>query len=112
LRNVLLALFATILVLMLAGTIWASLERNVFDAGGELLRNPWGVMTLADAVFGFVTFSVWVVYRERQVVRRTVWILAIFALGNIAMATYLLVALARMPAGSPLEELLLRRRDR
>lgn len=102
-------LFALILAAMIGVTGWAGSQRNLFEAGGELLRNPWGVATLFDAYFGFVTFFVWVAYKERTILARVAWFVLIMALGNIAMALYVLLHLFRMPAGGSVEQLLLRR---
>lgn len=102
-------LFIVVLVSMIAVTTWAGSERNLFEAGGELLRNPWGVATLADAYFGFLTFYVWVAYKERTVLARVAWFILIMALGNIAMSVYVLVQLFRMPARGSIDQLLLRR---
>ena len=102
-------LFLVVLVSMIAVTTWAGSERNLFEAGGELLRNPWGVATLADAYFGFLTFYVWVAYKERTALARVVWFILIMALGNIAMSVYVLLQLFRMPADGSIVQLLLRR---
>ena len=106
---VLRGLFALILVSMIAVTTWASLERSMFEAGGELLRNPWGIATLSDAYCGFLTFFVWVAYKERTMVARAGWFVLIMALGNIAMSFYVLLQLFRIPADGSVEQLLLRR---
>lgn len=102
-------LFIGVLVSMIAVTTWAGSERNLFEAGGELLRNPWGVATLADAYFGFLTFYVWVAYKERTVLARVAWFILIMALGNIAMSFYVLLQLFRMPPNASIAQLLLRR---
>jgi len=101
-------LFAGILVVMLAVTTWASLDRSVFQAG-NLLDDPWGVATLVDAYMGFLTFYVWVAYKERDLGRRLLWFVLIMGLGNIAMAAYVLIQLFGLPSGASLETLLLRK---
>jgi hypothetical protein len=60
-----------------------------------------------DAYFGFVTFYVWLAYKETSWVRRAVWLLAILLLGNFAMSAYVLWQLSRMKQFS-WEALLLR----
>lgn len=102
-------LFTLILVSMIGVTTWAGSKRNMFEAGGELLRNPWGAATLADAYFGFLTFFAWVAYKERSMLARAVWFVLIMGLGNIAMSFYVLLQLFRMPANGSVEQLLLRR---
>lgn len=103
-------LFATIFVVMVASTIVTSLEQSIFTGGPELLQNPWGVMTLLDAYFGFLTFYVWVAWREASWASRLAWFIAIMLLGNIAMSAYMLIALFRLPATASVDSLLLRHR--
>jgi len=105
-------LFAVILVTMLAGTTWAMLEESVFDGGSHILRYRWGWMTLADAYFGFLTFFVWLAYKETSSLARIAWFVAIMVLGNIAMSAYMLLQLFRLPSDAPLEQLFLRRTAR
>jgi hypothetical protein len=62
-----------------------------------------------DAYAGFITFYVWVVYREPRLLPRIVWFILIMGLGNIATAAYVLLQLARMRPGDTWESLLLRR---
>jgi hypothetical protein len=109
-RTALKLLFATILVAMLAVTTKASLEQALWDWQG-LVREPdrwWTIATLADAYFGFLTFYAWVFYKETRGAARAGWFVAIMLLGNIAMAVYVLRALARLRDDEPLERLLLR----
>jgi len=110
-RPALRLLFGTILVVMLAVTGWASLQQPVWQWRG-LLTEPdrwWTMATLADAYCGFLTFYAWVFYKERRASARLGWFLAIMSLGNMAMATYVLLQLARWRAGEPAAKLLLRR---
>jgi hypothetical protein len=106
--NGLKVLFAAILALMLYVTVTAAMERGVFVAGAELWRNAWFRATLADAYCGFLTFYVWVFYRERGAAARAGWLVGILALGNIAMSLYVLLRLVRLPPGAGVERLLLR----
>jgi hypothetical protein len=99
-RSFLLALFAGIFVLMASLTIWASLERSVFSVG-YLFDERWFVATFCDAYCGFITFYVWVAYRESSLVARAGWFIGIMCLGNIAMAAYMLLQLWRWRPGEP-----------
>lgn len=101
-------LFALVLAGMLAVTVAASLERGVFDAAADLWHDAWFRATLADAYFGFLTVYVWIAYREPGWPRRILWFVLLMALGNLAIAGYLLWALFRLPADAPLDRLLLR----
>lgn len=104
-------LFATILLAMVVASVLASQDRGIFEAGGELLSDPWFQVTLLDAYCGFITFYAWVAYRETAVWSRVLWFVLIMCLGNIAMAVYMLIQLIRLPASAPLSELLLRKNE-
>jgi len=112
-RTALLVLFGGILAAMLVVTVTASLHQPLWEWGG-LTAEPdrwWTYATLADAYFGFLTFYAWVFYKETRAAARAGWFVAIMLLGNIAMAVYVLLQLAKLPAGAPLSRLLLREGD-
>ncbi len=110
-RQILRLVFSLILLGMLAVTGWASLQQPVWAWGG--LTGPdaaWTWATLADAYAGFLTFYAWVFLRERSVLARIGWLAAILLLGNIAMSTYMLIALNRLSDDAPLSDLFSRSR--
>jgi hypothetical protein len=94
---------------MVAVTTWASLEANVLVGFQRLLADRWGVATLFDAYFGFLWFWLWIAYREASPWRRLFWLLLLFALGNLAVAAYVMIQLAGLKSGEGVEALLLRR---
>jgi hypothetical protein len=106
--NLLKVLFTAILVSMLWVTIGASLDRGVLDAAEDLWPDPWFRATLADAYFGFLTVYVWVAYKERTLLARSVWLVAFLGLGNIAIAVYVLIQLFKAGRGASLQSVLLR----
>ena len=101
-------IFASILVVMLMVTIRASLYCPIYAVPQDVVRDPWFQATLVDAYCGFLTFFVWVAYREQTPIARVMWFVAIMGLGNMAMAAYVLWQLYRLPAGATMETLLLR----
>lgn len=105
------AFFITVLLGMLAVTLWASLHENVGVGLLKVLREPWAAATLADAYCGFLTFFLWVCYKEGCVFNRLGWFVAILIFGNIAMASYALIELWRLPPGAGPAEFLARRKD-
>ena len=108
-KRLLQVFFVAVLAAMTWVTVRASLHENVVSATGPLLANPWGVATLFDAYLGFLTFYLWLLYKEQRWWPRLYWLLLILALGNFAMAFYMLRELARLPAHEPLSALLTRR---
>ena len=101
---------AVVLVAMLVVTTWASSEIAVWKIPRDVVTHPWFIATLFDTYFGFLTFYVWLAYKETANLARILWLLAILALGNIAMAIYLLRELFRLPPTATMEDLLLMRK--
>jgi predicted permease len=106
---VLRALFALILFAMLSLTITATIDQNIFEAVGNIWPNWWFKATLADAYFGFLTFFVWVAYKEVDLWRKLLWFAAIMLLGNLAISAYMLLELYKVQVGDTPETLLTRR---
>jgi uncharacterized membrane protein YczE len=104
------ALFVVILGSMLWVTTWASSQCPLFGVPRAVATHPWFIATMFDAYWGFVTFFVWVCYRQTSWVARIAWFLAIIALGNIAMSSYCLAALTQAPRDGSLSEVLVTRR--
>jgi predicted permease len=107
--NILKVLFTFILFAMLSVTITATIHQNIFEAVGNIWPNWWFRATLADAYFGFLTFFVWVAYKELHLWRKLVWFALIMLLGNLAISAYMLLELYKLQAGDNLETLLTRR---
>ena len=99
-------LFGTIFVWMVVMTIQTSLAVSLWKSWPGFAANPWAVATLWDAYFGFLTFYLWVVYKERKLVSCVVWFLLIMGLGNIAMSFYVLIQLMSLQREDPAEKIL------
>ena len=108
-RQALKILFALILLAMIAVTTWASLHESVVPAAVRLWDDPWGRATLFDTYFAFLTFYLWVAYKEPGPARRVAWFLGVMLLGNMAIAAYMLKELARLGDDEPWDTLLTRR---
>lgn len=102
-------LFGAIFLWMTVATVRASLEASLAAAWPAFAANPWAVATLYDAYCGFLTFYVWVLYKERRAAMRVLWFLLVMALGNIAVSLYVLIQLFRLPAGESAETILWRK---
>jgi len=101
-------LFAGIFVWMILLTVRTSLAVSLWSAFDSFAGNPWAVATLYDAYFGFLTFWLWVAYKEETMWRRILWFVLIMALGNIAMSLYVLIQLFRLKPEDPVEAVLWR----
>jgi hypothetical protein len=111
-HNALKWLFGFILLSLAALTGWASTQQSLLEWGGLTTPpdNLWTIATLVDAYYGFVTFYVWVLWKETRAGPRAGWFVGIMLLGNIAMAAYVLLQLSRLKPGETMAELLATRR--
>ncbi len=101
-------LFSAIFLWMTFATIRTSLEISLWDAIPAYAANPWAMATLYDAYCGFITFYVWVVYKEQRWLPCIIWFLLIMGLGNIAMSVYVLIQLFQLRPDEPAEKALWR----
>jgi hypothetical protein len=101
-------LFSFILLSLAAWNLWASSRQPVWQWGGLTTPpdNLWTIATLIDAYYGFITFYVWVLWKEPRIRPRVLWFLGIMLLGNIAMAAYVLRQLARLAPADSMSTLL------
>ncbi|MFY9924610.1 MAG: DUF1475 family protein [Opitutaceae bacterium] len=104
------ALFLAVLLSMISVTAWAGLHCPLFGVPRLVATHPWFIATIVDAYSGFITFYVWVCYRESAWTARVAWFLAIMSLGNIAMASYCLAALSGTSSRAGLGRILAERR--
>lgn len=110
-KSALKLIFSGILLCMVIYTSWASTRQGVLQWGG-LTTGPdrfWTIATLLDAYFGFLTFYVWVFYKEARWAMRIVWFIGIMALGNMAMSAYVLLQLLRLRPEQPASDMLVAR---
>jgi predicted permease len=105
------ALFLVVLASMLSVTSWASLQCPLFAVPRDVYAHPWFIATMADTYWGFLTFYVWVFYKQTSGIARGAWLVAILLLGNIAMSVYCLAELFRAAPGDGLAPVLTTRRN-
>jgi len=97
-------LFGFIFLSLLVWTSYASTKQGVTAWGGltTLPDKYWTIATLMDAYYGFITFFVWVCFKEQRWLARLCWFVAIMLFGNMAMSLYVLIQLSRLgPAEKP-----------
>lgn len=104
-------LFIGIFTVMAALIVWASLNQPIFGIPPEVRSNPWFIATLFDAYFAFLTFYVWVAWKEPKLAARILWLVTVLLWGNFAMAVYMLVELFRIDRIERLGEVFTTRRE-
>jgi hypothetical protein len=83
---------ALVLFLVMTGSIaWAFLTGDFRAEGAILTDLPWGVVSLVDLYTGFTLFSLWIIYRERSMTAKILWVAAMMTLGFAAGSLYVLV---------------------
>jgi Protein of unknown function (DUF1475) len=104
-------IFVAIFIWMIAMTTYVSIHKPLSQAGSEFSwsGSPWAVATLFDAYFGFLTFFIWVCFKERGLLAKVIWFVLVMALGNIAMSGYVLMQLFKLKSDEPLSNLILKR---
>jgi len=104
-------LFIGIFATMSGFITWASLAQPIFGIPREVFTNPWFVTTLVDAYLAFITFYVWVAWKEQSTGARVLWLIVVLLWGNFAMAIYVLIELFRIDHVNRLNEVVTQRRE-
>ena len=81
------------LLAMTAVLVNGFINGNFAEDGSALLANPWGLVSFVDLYVGFALFSVWIAFRETNIVAAIVWILLMMVLGFFTGSLYMLIAL-------------------
>lgn len=81
------------LLAMTAALIYGFTAGNFLEDGAQLLSNPWGVVSFIDLYVGFTLFSLWIIYREKSVLRSIIWVFFMLTLGFFTGSLYTFIAL-------------------
>jgi hypothetical protein len=82
--------FVFVLAAMIGVTTWASLEANVFEGFHYLFADRWGIATLMDTYFSFITIYLWIAFKEKSILSKAVWLVLVCGFGSIAFSIYIL----------------------
>jgi hypothetical protein len=104
-------MFGAIFLWMLGMTVHIQMEKSLLTSPTEFswVTSPWACATLFDAYFAFLTFFVWVCYKESSLAARIVWFVLIMALGNIAISSYMLLQLFKLKTDQPWHDIFQRK---
>lgn len=89
------AAFALALVALI---IWAGFNANFLGSFGQVVADPWGLVAIADLYFGFVLFAGVILAVDGVKPVSFIWLLALFCLGNVLSALWLILRLPRLVA--------------
>jgi hypothetical protein len=84
------------LLAFLAVFVWAAFADPTFAGFLTAVREPWGLVVTLDFAFGCLLLS-WIIYYVEGSARAALpWAVALFIVGNIVGAIYLLTRLDRI----------------
>lgn len=106
-RKLLFVFFSIMLASMIIICFYAGSKQNMFEYFNEHISDPWFFATILDCYWGFLIFYGWLIYQEKSWMIRIPSLIAIFSLGNIAVALYGLFRTIRLPANASFEDFLL-----
>jgi hypothetical protein len=98
-------IFSVILVWISYQVITTSLESNLFKEWDFLGSIPWMRATLWDFYANLFVIYLWVLYKERNIAVKILWLVLLFCLGSIATCIYMLIQLFKLKEGEGLGEL-------
>jgi hypothetical protein len=88
--------YLIVLTLVMGGALaYGFIVGDFRKDGGELMDNPWGIVSLFDVYVGFFFFIGWIVYRESCPGIMLAWSVAILLGGNVVSGLYAVIALLR-----------------
>lgn len=85
------------------------MQESILKIHPSVTGDPWFIATLFDAYFAFLVIFLFVCYREKSFLSKALWGIAFAALGNIAIAVYMLIALGKLKPDAGVEELFRRK---
>lgn len=71
--------------------VYSMVVGDFFGEGSILMSLVWGQMSLVDLYVGFVLVYAWIFYREKAVIPRILWFVAMMVFGNLTFAVYILL---------------------
>ena len=80
------------LIIMTIGIANAFISGDLATEGALILQIPWGIVSLVDLYTGFTLFSIWIVYREKSILAKIVWVGMMMVLGFWAGSLYMFIA--------------------
>ncbi len=83
------------LLAMIAVLLNGFVNGSFSEDGAKLLANPWGIVSVVDLYVGFILFSMWIAFREKNAASAVIWIILMMVFGFLTASVYILLALYR-----------------
>ena len=102
-----LKIFLTLVwILMVYMVVSTSLESSLFEQWDFLGSIPWMRATLWDFYANVLVIYLYVLYREKSIVAKILWLVLFFCLGSIATIAYVLIQLFGLKSNQGVDEIL------
>ena len=98
--------FIAILVWVTYQVVMTSLESNLFKEWDFLGSIPWMRATLWDFYANLFVIYLWVLYKERSIGIKLLWLVLLFCLGSIGTCAYMLIQLFKLKPDEGVQELI------
>lgn len=98
--------FIAILVWVTYQVVMTSLESNLFKEWDFLGSIPWMRATLWDFYANLFVIYLWVLYKERSIGIKLLWLVLLFCLGSIGTCVYMLIQLFKLKPDEGVQELI------
>lgn len=80
-------------IVMVGGLINVLLNGDLAVDGPKIISNPWGLISLIDLYLGLILFSIWMIYREKNIIVIIILLALLMIFGFLAASIYVLVNL-------------------
>jgi hypothetical protein len=105
-----LKVFFSILFLWMCYTVInTSIHSNLFKEWDFLGSIPWMRATLWDFYANVCVICLWMLYKEKNIAFKIIWLILLVTLGSIASCAYVLSQLFRLKPEDGVKELLIKR---
>jgi len=94
---------------MVGIVIVTSIKSDLFHLPSSVVKEPWFLTTLIDFYFNITIISVWMFYKEANLLRSLMWLIAFISLGSIATAFYVFLQFVTLKESEGIKEVLLKR---
>lgn len=98
-----------VLIFMIWEIIDTSLESDLFSVLHDLIQIPWMEATLFDFYANVLILSLWISYKETNIIKKILWIMFLIMMGSVATCVYVLKELFALKDDEALRVLLTRR---
>jgi hypothetical protein len=100
-------------LLLLGAIIYGVVAKDIIAEGNIMLAVYWGKFTFIDIYIAFIAFYLWIVFREKSILKSIIWFFLIMLGGSMSILLYLFLAVrsceyswAKLIVGNRLESIL------